>query len=233
MYGYIYIVTNKVNNKQYIGKHKSSFFDPLYLGSGTVLKRAKLKYGINNFYSTLIEECDSLQMLNEREKYWIEYYDAINSDAFYNVLKGGDGGFDFINTFLPHSHLGKHLSDEAKHNISMSLTGKKKSDTHRKNLCKSKNVGESNPNYGKLCYTDGIKEIHIFPSDVNYYESIGYYRGRPQKVNEQCKVASGTKWYTNGKICVRIKDEDVQKYIELGYVPGRKLITNEENNYGN
>ena len=41
MYGYIYITTNLINNKIYIGQHKSKNYDKKYLGSGLLLKRAQ------------------------------------------------------------------------------------------------------------------------------------------------------------------------------------------------
>ena len=50
MYGYIYITTNNINNKKYIGKHKCNNFDTTYKGSGKLIKEAILKYGIK-FYN--------------------------------------------------------------------------------------------------------------------------------------------------------------------------------------
>jgi hypothetical protein len=37
-YGYIYITTNLLNGKRYIGQHKLKDFDYSYIGSGTLLK---------------------------------------------------------------------------------------------------------------------------------------------------------------------------------------------------
>lgn len=94
MYGFIYITTNHINGKRYIGQKK---YDKEgrwknYLGSGIVLSRAIDKYGVENFSKEIIEECNSKKELNEREKYWIAYYNAVDSDDFYNIAAGGDGG---------------------------------------------------------------------------------------------------------------------------------------------
>ena len=40
MFGYIYKTTNLLNNKIYIGQHKSELFDTKYFGSGKILKNA-------------------------------------------------------------------------------------------------------------------------------------------------------------------------------------------------
>lgn len=94
MYGFVYITTNNLNGMKYIGQRK---YDPdekwkTYLGSGVYLRRAIEKYGKENFTKEIIEECESKELLNEREKYWIQFYNAINSEKFYNLASGGDGG---------------------------------------------------------------------------------------------------------------------------------------------
>lgn len=48
MYGYIYITTNNITGVKYIGQHKSTEWDPNYIGSGTVLIQAIKKRALSN-----------------------------------------------------------------------------------------------------------------------------------------------------------------------------------------
>jgi len=50
---YIYLTTNLINNKKYIGKHFGELEDG-YLGSGLLLQRAIEKYGKENFSKQIL-----------------------------------------------------------------------------------------------------------------------------------------------------------------------------------
>jgi group I intron endonuclease len=78
----IYKTTNIINGKQYIGKDKNN--DPYYMGSGSDLKKAIKKYGRSVFTKEIIEHCNSIDHLIERETYWLNYYDVENNPSFYN-----------------------------------------------------------------------------------------------------------------------------------------------------
>lgn len=88
----IYKITNKENGKIYIGQSincerriKEHCYPGRYKG-GLVIDVAIHKYGVDNFDYEIIEECDK-EKLDEREKYWIAYY---NSKAEgYNLTSGG------------------------------------------------------------------------------------------------------------------------------------------------
>ena len=90
MFGYIYITTNKVNSKIYIGQHKSLNHDENYLGSGTILKQAIKKYGEKNFSNKVLLECDNKEELDTAEKYFIKHYKELGYQM-YNIAEGGDG----------------------------------------------------------------------------------------------------------------------------------------------
>lgn len=93
LYGFIYITTNKINNKKYIGKKKMGTKDAMtYLGSGKRLLKAIGKYGIENFERDIIDYAVDIDNLNSLEKYYIELYNAQESDDFYNISSGGDWG---------------------------------------------------------------------------------------------------------------------------------------------
>lgn len=92
----IYLTKNTVNDKMYIGKDSKS--DPKYLGSGLVFKKAILKYGKNNFSKIILEDnIKTLEELNEKERFYIKEYNAVESNLFYNIMDGGSGGDFYSN----------------------------------------------------------------------------------------------------------------------------------------
>ena len=88
---YIYLTTNIINNKKYIGQHKGEI-DDKYLGSGILLVKAIEKYGKENFTKEILEVCHSQEELDEKEKYYIKKYGAVNREDFYNLSEGGQKG---------------------------------------------------------------------------------------------------------------------------------------------
>lgn len=91
MYGFIYLTTNKINGKKYIGMCKNTHREG-YLGSGKLLKEAIKKYGKQNFERTILQECETFESLSNAEECWIKHYNAIEDDSFYNLTSGGFGG---------------------------------------------------------------------------------------------------------------------------------------------
>jgi group I intron endonuclease len=78
----IYLTTNLINNKKYIGKDINN--NPKYLGSGSVLKKAIKKYGKENFKKEILEYCNSKEELCQREEYWLNFHNAETDPLYYN-----------------------------------------------------------------------------------------------------------------------------------------------------
>ena len=85
---YVYLTTNLINNKKYIGQHYGELADN-YIGSGSLLKKAIEKYGKDNFKKEILEICNSYDTMNEAERKWINFYNAVHDDNFYNIAEGG------------------------------------------------------------------------------------------------------------------------------------------------
>jgi len=88
--GYIYLTTNLINNKKYVGM--TTKMNPNYFGSGKLIRRAINKYGKENFTFEILEYADTFEELCELERKYIKKYNAIEDDNFYNVHEGGNGG---------------------------------------------------------------------------------------------------------------------------------------------
>lgn len=93
----IYCIENKANGKKYVGKsidikkRWNNHIAQLRNNShpNEYLQRSWNKYGEEMFDFCVLEVCES-EILNDREKYWIDYYDSFLNG--YNLTLGGDGG---------------------------------------------------------------------------------------------------------------------------------------------
>ena len=94
--GIIYVATNIINNKVYIGKTTKSLGRRIteHTCKTNVKKqyfrRAIDKYGKENFKWEILETIE-VSLLNEREKFYISQYNSCNSKFGYNLTFGGDG----------------------------------------------------------------------------------------------------------------------------------------------
>lgn len=108
---YIYAITNRINGKQYVGRTSFSLqkrFKEHKKKKGAKdrkhypLYSAFDKYGLDNFYISLLEECPD-EISSDREQFWIKKLDTYYNG--YNATFGGDGTIrinrqEVIDTFL-------------------------------------------------------------------------------------------------------------------------------------
>lgn len=96
----IYMITNKINNKKYIGKSKYTF-NRRYEGKkwwmhtdNILLKRAVEKYGLENFYITILDyEVSSNQELKKKETDYIIDFNTLRPNG-YNFILSQDQKFN-------------------------------------------------------------------------------------------------------------------------------------------
>jgi len=147
----IYKITNLVNGKKYIGqtvntfnerynfagegiervwaylnfrRGKETFYESRIYHNNHLLKAIE-KYGFDNFTVEIIDTAETLDELNQKERYWIEHHKAFTDG--YNYCIGGNGT------------KGYRFSKESKRKMSLSRKG-----IH---------AGKKNPNYKARHFT--------------------------------------------------------------------------------
>jgi len=96
MHYLIYKITNKLNNKFYVGAHKTHDKNDEYFGSGKILSRSVEKHGKEKFHKEILHECQT------EDDMWVMEANIVDDEFIarpdtYNIKCGGCGGFDFIN----------------------------------------------------------------------------------------------------------------------------------------
>jgi group I intron endonuclease len=159
----IYKITNKLNNKIYIGKDESS--NASYFGSGKLIRKAIAKYGLSLFTKEVIEEVEDRYLLQEREKFWIEKFNSTDKSIGYNITKGGDGG----DTLSNNPNRDKIISK-----ISNTLTGRIFSKEHLGNLKKNHpRLTMEEKNMDKEKWLANIRETHAKRRGKTLEEIVG------------------------------------------------------------
>ena len=145
----IYCIENLINGKKYIGQsidieerikhHKTLLNSEVTVHTNAHLQNAWNKYGSENFKFYVLEECDKNE-LDDKEKYWSEFYDVYDMEKGYALKTAGQGFGNRI------------ISEEVRQKISEA------------------NRGENNYWYGKKIPDDirqKMKENHYDCSGVN------------------------------------------------------------------
>ena len=136
-YGFIYITTNLVNGKRYLGQKEFNQNNwKTYLGSGIAFKKALEKYGEENFSRNIICICYSEEELNQIEYELSVFFDVVESNDWYNLVLGGGVS------------RGWHPSEETKRKISNTTKIRLADPTNHPMYGKQGLIGESNPQYG-------------------------------------------------------------------------------------
>ena len=152
--GVIYLRTNKINGKKYVGlttdlKARQNRWNNLNLPyAGNVINNARKKYGIESFGFEILKECEDNE-LNQWEMYYIK---ELNTKVpyGYNMTDGGDGTSGCTVSEETKQKMseaqkgktawnkGKKLSEEHKIKISKGKKGKHRSEETKQKISKGK-----------------------------------------------------------------------------------------------
>jgi group I intron endonuclease len=134
---YVYLITNIINGKKYIGSSRKSQIDENYYGSGRAIKDALKKYGKNSFIRDIIWQGEG--DARDIESQWLEYFNAKNNPQFYNMTNDARGN-------------GLH-KESTKRTVSEKLTGRKFS----KEICEKISKAKKGSTTSKKGKSDGPK----------------------------------------------------------------------------
>lgn len=238
--GFIYKITNNINNKIYIGKTKYTI-EKRFNGHikraehndrNYPLYNAMNKYGIENFSISVIEEC-SEDLLNEREKFWISKFNSTDREIGYNLTLGGEGG----DTYSYQSEerkleISKLKSEHSGMKLGSPGRTKRLATIKRTNICSISHLGKTPWNKGLTMEEhEGLKKLSN--SLKEYYKTHdGVQKGKPRTEEEKIKISNGMKgkkngvgnksntgkkWlHKDGKNIIVFKEE-IQKYLDDGW----------------
>lgn len=215
-----------MNNKIYIGQsrynlshRKSGHKYSVQQGEKCRFYDAIRKHGWDSFQWEVIEECESLQELNEREVYWIKYFNSYLEG--YNSTKGGD-----INPMDDEEVKQRHLdtvqskefrekqsskmksvvkqngfTEEHRNKISEKLKGNKHflGKTHSEEWRKAHSErisGENHPMYGKNHSQESIEKIRQASLDRAYMfnKSVHQYSLQGELLQTFDSVKGAAEW---------------------------------------
>lgn len=177
-FNFVYITTNLINEKQYIGDHSAydlnCAYTKRYIGSGTGIKNAVKKYGKENFKRDILEFFLTKQEAYNAQELYIKKFNTLCPNGYNNNQKGGYGvtGLSSKEKSIKLSkiHKGKTISEKHKNAIREFMkTFKHTEETKQKMRKPKKNkekysiskIGNKNPMYGLSLMTLWVEKYGI------------------------------------------------------------------------
>jgi group I intron endonuclease len=149
--GIIYLFENTYNGKCYIGKTTRTLkrrltehkYNSKNKSTTSLLYKSIQKYSWEAFDIRILENYIDVNVLDEREKYFIKKYNSYYLYNGYNLTLGGDGGKMSLDSIQRGIETKKRKGNirhtqESRDKISNTMTGVKKSKEHAINISKGR-----------------------------------------------------------------------------------------------
>ena len=88
-HNFVYITTNLINGKQYVGDHTTNNINDRYFGSGIGIVRAVKKYGKKNFKKEILENFELRYLASEAQEKYIKQFNTLVPNGYNICPKGG------------------------------------------------------------------------------------------------------------------------------------------------
>jgi hypothetical protein len=215
LYYLIYKITNIINGKYYIGKHKTNQVDDGYMGSGKLIVAAIRKYGIDNFTKEILHYCISEEEMNAKETELV-----VVNEQTYNLCPGGHGGFGYINANITAEQKQIHKA------LAAYLKKYRSDDEFRQRIIQARRIRSSDPTF-RAKLSQGVKLVNKERGHGNWLGKKHSETTKQQMAESHKGKHEGSKnsqfgslWITNG-----IKNQKINKNdpIPEGWHPGRKM----------
>jgi len=228
----VYKVTNRFDDKFYIGVHATKNVNDKYMGSGVEIKEALKKYGRKSFVKEILHIFDAREEMLTKEKELVTREFCMREDT-YNIIEGG-GSYSTLdmtcvvdtdgNTSLVYVNDPRFLSGELKSFHKNKLAVKDKEG-------RTSYVSKDDPRFisgelvpvakGTFLVKDkNGNQYRISKDDPRYIsgEFVGFRKGIPQHKNNS---HLGIRWINNGIENKRIRVEELEDYLKNGWVKNK------------
>lgn len=250
MVRYIYKITFLKGNHTghyYIGQHSTENINDGYLASGLFPVRYFKKYGTiegETYIREIVEQCDSLESLNEAERRWINTSDPLCT----NVALGGEnnGGWNKGKTLTPewkakisatlkgHPGAGKGQKrpKEVVEKISAANRGKKRTLEQRQKMSEAKKGKKQGPRseevrqkiaeFNRQKAKDPVYKEHLREGLKRRWQNYPEEKKRAHAEHmRQVNLGKTHIYMTDGTTNKYVQPDKVQEWLDKGWFYGR------------
>ena len=182
------------------------------------------KYGEENFKFIILEECESIN-LNDREKYYIKYYNSINRKYGYNRTTGGSNGKHLKETIelIRSKHIGLGHTEETKEKIRKIKTGVIVLENTKVKMSQSQKENyKNNTRRKEIAQQQGFKNKGSKRSEENKQKMRNAQLGKTLSEEQKIKIGKSRKITSEEQdiLIYQLLLEGSLPYKEIGNIVG-------------